>query len=329
MALDPFGRRPKHETGRRTPDRTDEAASARASEATTKARNIWIDHEPQRNIIAQLMKYRDDTAGVRGVPIEGRRLSQLFQAGKSATMARLKHEFAERRQAEGLPPNKYQVIIVELDKRSTLKAFYQEVLKKLDDEYWDENVSAKVLETRIADWVIRLEVELLVADEVQHLDRKASDASEVTDRFKILLDRGVVPLVLVGDEESVAFFRKNTKLAARLGRALRLEPLDVDGRAADAKLFAAFCRELDHALVACGAIDKPAGLDGEAMLDALLAVSGGHVGRVARLVKEALPEAVWRRAERIEAYDLSGAVREYAVEVGWVDHDPFSNRNAR
>lgn len=190
-------------------------------------------------------------------------------------MAHLKYELAERREAEGLPPNKHQVIIVELDKRSTLKAYYQEVLKKFDDEFWGENVSARVLKTRVADWVVKLELELLIAEEVQHLDRKASNASVVIDRLKILLDRGVVPMVLVDDEESVVFFRKNNKLAARTGCALRLEPLDVDGRAADAQLFTAFCRELDQALVACGVIVKPAGLDSEAMLDALLAVSDG------------------------------------------------------
>ncbi len=92
-------------------------------------------------------------------------------------MARLKAVRAEARASAGLEPNEFQVVIIELDSQTTLKAVYQEVLQALGDEHWNDNVSAKVLEKRIAKWVRELEVEVLIIDEVQHLDRRTTDVT--------------------------------------------------------------------------------------------------------------------------------------------------------
>ncbi|MGI4732289.1 MAG: TniB family NTP-binding protein [Janthinobacterium lividum] len=198
----------------------------------------------------------------------------------------------------------------------------------MDDEFWDDDVNAKVLENRIADFVRKLGVELLIADEVQHLRRKANDANEVTDRLKVFLDRGIVPLVLVGDEDSIPFFRANGKLAARLGNPLELAPLNPNGRAADAKLFKKFCGALDDELMKHRIFASSSMLTSDEMLDALLVVSSGHVGRVARLLSVAAPAAVRRGAACVEPYDLSRATRQFAIGAAWLVTDPFSNTKA-
>lgn len=323
---DPLGVQPAPVSGsRRLVPRTPDI-KRRATLARQLLEDGWIEYAPQRAIIDELLDYRDETVGRLGRPLSGRRLSQFSQAGKSKTMARLKMELALDREAEGLPPNPYQVVIVELDRRLNLKGFYQEVLRKLDDEFWDDDVSAKVLENRIADFVRRLGVELLVADEVQHLRRKANDANEVTDRLKVFLDRGIVPLILVGDEDSVEFFRANGKLAARLGEPLQLAPLAPQKSARDAKLFKAFCAALDATLVDNGVFTSSSDLTSAQTLDALLEVSGGHVGRVARLIGVAAPNAVKRGAQRVDAYDLSRATRVFAMGASWTTTDPFSDQ---
>lgn len=324
---DPLGVQPKPLTGTTRAGPADADARRRSSLATNLFQDEWIEHPPQRAILDELLRYRDDTRGRLGRPLSGRRLSQFSQAGKSRTMERLRFEMAAEREKAGLEPNPHQVVIVELDRRMTLKGFYQEVLKKLDDEFWNESVNSKVLENRIADFVRRLGVELLVADEVQHLRRRATDAGEVTDRLKVFLDRGVVPLVLVGDEDSVPFFRANGKLAARLGRPLELAPLDPKRNRGDARLFKAFCAAVDDLLVTSGVFAVRSGLAENDTLDALLAVSGGHVGRVARLVGQAASDAAWRGAERTEPYDLSRTTREFAIGAGWLTDDPFSRRS--
>lgn len=337
MGKDALGKKPRPVTGKREPDWSAPGLVEKVADASIRFKTIWIDHAPQEAIIGQLREYRLETLGRRGVPLNGRRLSQWTQAGKSACMWRLKHLLAQERADQGLPPNKYQVVIITINKRMTLKQFYQQILKELADAFVDERVirrprgsndefenkSLGALEQRVAEWVVRLEVDMIVADEAQRLDRESSDASDVTERIQVFLDRGVVPLVLVGNHKSREFFEKNGELAARLSRPMQLHPLDPETRA-DARLFKKFCQSFNEQLEASGIFSAPSALDTDEVLDALAAVSSGHVGRVARLIEEALPNAIRRGAASIEVFDLSTATREYAIGNGWVAHDPFS-----
>lgn len=145
----------------------------------------------------------------------------------------------------------------------------------------------------------------------------------VTDRLKVFLNRGDVPLVLVGDEQADAFFSSNPKLRARFPKGLKLAPLDPINSKTDKRLFKQFCNSLNDAIFSLGFLPEKTDLNSGRMLSALAEVSNGHVGRVARLFSIAFPEAVGRGADRIEAYDLSKAVRTYAIGNGWIDHDPF------
>ena len=131
-------------------------------------------------------------------------------------------------------------------------------------------------------------------------------------------------MVLVGNHESRDFFQKNTELAARLGTPLELKELE-KGSPSGRKMFVQFCERYDEALVARGVTAIPSKLNSAAILEGLLKVSGGHIGRVARLLQEAAPAAAWRGAASIELYDLSNATRQYAMVNKWVDWDPFSH----
>lgn len=320
-----YGKSPKRYSGRASTPIGDRWAEDRAADAARAFKTIWIEHQPQEMIVNELRRYVRQCAGYGGAPLIGCRLSEHSQAGKSATMARLKRALAEERAEAGLEPNDFQVVIIELDSQTSLKAVWQELLQALGDEYWDAPVSAKVLEKRISKWVKDLEVEVLVIDEVQHLDRKTTDAKLVTDRLKVFLNRGVVPLVLVGDEQADAFFASNPKLRARLPKGLSLTPLDVFSSKTDKKLFKQFCSSMDDAIFKLGFLQEKAGLSDDRILSALAEISKGHVGRVARLLELAFPEAVGRGADRIEPYDFSKAVRSYAIGNGWVRRDPFAS----
>ena len=325
MKKAPSNKPPRRRSGQASIPPGDREANDRAADAARAFKGIWVEHDPQTRVIDELRRYVRECHGYGGKPLIGCRLSEHSQAGKSATMARLKAVLTEERAAKGLEPNEHQVIIIELDSQTTVKAAWQEVLQALNDEFWDDPVSAKVLERRIAKWVKDLDVELLVIDEVQHLDRKTTDAKLVTDRLKVFLNRGIVPLVLVGDEMADGFFASNPKLRARLPRALELKPLDVTNKdkKQDIRFFKRFCEKLDEAVHALGFLAHKADLGTDEMLSALAEVSRGHVGRVARIVEVAFPEAVGRGADRIEAYDLSNAVRKYAIGNNWVTRDPF------
>ena len=333
MAKKTENRQPDPLTGRRTPDWSDPTLSSKVDAARTAMEGIWVDHEPQLAIIAQLREYIAETRGRLGRPISGRRLSQRSQAGKSALAWRLKHQLDVEREAEDLGTNPYQLIIVTIEKGMTLKGFMQALLKQMGDDFLDSHDDGRktvddrrtipVLEKRIAEWVPKLGVELVVADEVQRLKGAFGESNKVTERFQTMLDRGIAPLLLIGNGESFEFFSSNPDLCARLGMPLELAPLDPAKRDS-AKLFQKFCRQYDRMLRDRGIFGILSDLGERPIVDGLALVSGGHVGRAARVIQEAVPLAVRRDALKIEPYDLSCVTRGYAMPNGWIDEDPFS-----
>lgn len=351
-------KKPKRVTGRAKPDPYDLVAQARAEHAQAIVENIWSDTPRQRMILNEIRKYmRTSKLKRRGMPLGGRRLSQYSQAGKSAIAERLIHELEEEAIEAGGEPNPYRVIHITISARMTLKMLFLTILNRLADDFLDENTKAlnitrkeaekirgksadnvTILEQRIEEWVARLGVELIVIDEVQLLATKdernvldpnygstvlTADAFDVTKKLQSFIDRGVAPIVFIGDETSEDFFKINSQFAARLGKPLELPPLNV-GKVSDCKQFFDFCVEYDSQLSAQGASPVPTCLTDPAVLTGLIAASGGHIGRAARIIQVALPAAIERGAATMEAYDLSNAVRDYAMDLGWVDYDPFS-----
>lgn len=357
----PIIRKPKRKTGRAAPDPYDDVAQARSERATTIAEEMWVETPRQKAILNSIRKYMRVSKAMRrrkGTPISGRRLSQSSQAGKSAIAERLIKELAQEAVARGEEPNPYQVVHITIDQRMTLKMLYQEILNRLGDDFVDEPASRglrltpkeaaelkgkpsdtiKILEQRVEKWVGKLGVELVVVDEIQRLvtdpnrevidlDDPAAfltaDAMDVTKKLQAFLDRGVVPLFFIGDETSKVFFELNHHFAARLLKPLQLLPLDM-GKAQEQKQFLDFCAEYDRQIVAQNATAVPTCLAEPAILTALITASGGHIGRAARIIQVALPAALERGAVTMEAYDLSNAVRDFAIGLRWVDHDPFS-----
>ena len=339
--VDPLGLQPRPTSGNQTPD----WSSERVEKAMIGVDLIWVEHGPQEGIVSALKTYVAVNRHVRGVPLDGRRLSQFYQAGKSAIALRLKKVLMAEDIASGREPNPHQVLIVTVNRRTTLRQFYQTILAMLEDAFHDverlghderarerrrrERRSSEALQNMVADWVLRLGVELLVVDEVQRLDRVSDDAEDVTEELQTFCDRGIVPVLLIGNERSAPFLQRNRELAVRLGTPFELKPLDFDDDH-QARLFIAFCKEFDRLLVSSDCMPQLSGLESPTIIDGLYAASSGHVGRVARILKEALSHAAAREASLIEAHDLSKAIRQYAIGVGWIDRDPFSrSRSSR
>lgn len=325
---DTVGIRPSPVTGSLKPFFFDDTLRERSEQALAACQAIWIKNDLQDIVIAQLRAY----LGAWRVATDrssagGRRLSQYSQAGKSATMRRLRKLLAHGARQRGEKPNRYQVVIITLKKRLTLKNLYRLILKKLGDPHHDqEKVSIETLLQRIEELSTRLGVELVVIDEVQHLDNATKDTTDVLDQLKVFVDEALFPIVFVGDEDSEGFFERNVKFAARLGDPLKLEPLRPLPDTPDAEAFEQFCHRFDLALRNAGALGQLAGLKDKHLLDGLMEASGGHLGRVARILQVAVPHSVWRGAKTLDAYDLSHAVRSYAIKNKWVSHDPYSTK---
>jgi len=322
-------------TGLRHPDYADDVAQARAERARSAFNSVWVDYGPQSSIINRLVLFHRQTREISGGAYPGRRLCEATHAGKSSTLEKFRQRLMDAEVAEGRVPNPYQVLIVGLDERNNLKGVYQDILIALGDPNFGDG-KEKELRERIRTFFRRFGVELLVIDEVQHLRGVADDnvrsgrarsvadhRADVSDALKRFLDLGIVPVIFVGDHTSESFFQFRPQLAARCGTPLDLAPVLQGSPAERTQDFRNFCRSFDAALFDANAIRMTAGLDGKATLDRLLAVSSGHIGRVARLLGEATEHAACRNAVTIEAWDLLVATRDYAMRVGWIDWNPF------
>lgn len=328
MSDDPLGQQPQPLSGRRAPHYGDPAADARADAATAAFETIWIPHGPQKAIVSRILKLRRDTLGKRGVPLPGLRLAQDTQAGKSSTLARVKFELAEERRAAGLEPNEFQVIHVDLEKKLSLKSVLQSLLQGLKDPDWATGTE-RILRERLAVFLKRFGNELLFIDEVQWLKREEGEHGDVTDALRKLLDGGVAPIVFVGDLTSKPVFERNSPLSGRLGEPLELPALIREEVATDVVQFRDFCVAFERELARTEAVRAPIGFErSDDLLSAMLAVSGGHVGRVARMLEHAVVHAAWRGALTIEPYDLSHVARTFAMPTWKIGFDPFSHMGA-
>lgn len=333
-SADHLGRQPSKGSGDPVEDFFDPVRQAKVEAADEAFKRIWIDdYPPQQAIKMQIRSYMKRTDGVRGTPIKGLRLGQDWHSGKSSTVERLKFEVAQEHKDAGREENPFEILIVTIEEEMTLKTFYQEVLRQMGDDFFNEEArkgpkrderTMKLLENKIARWVKRLEVRLLVADEIQRLAGAKKMSGAVIERFQTFLDRGVVPLLLIGNEKSLAFFSENKDLAVRFGRPLKLDPMRTQKDTTEAGHFQDFCRSFDEQLVANHIFAIYSGLSQQRLLDPMITVTGGHIGRVARMIQEAYPIAIRRGAASIEALDLSIVTREFAIPLGWVDTDPFS-----
>lgn len=307
-------------TGRALPQ-FDRDGTLRETAAKEAMRCILIQYPKQTAIIERIEALRLSTRGVRGVPLPGLRLSQVSQAGKTKTLRHYIADLKARTQIAGDPINPHQVIYIGLKRRVTVKMLYQRLLSELGDPHPDKG-NLETLVQRAEEFLLRLQVDLLIVDEVQHLANGRTDSSEVTDELKSFLDMGLVPVVFAGNEDSKAFFEDNSQLSARLGAPLELTPTDLS-TAAEAEMFKKFCIDLDEAIAATGVVRQLSNFGAKEVLQGLLAASSGHVGRVCRLVGAALEHAARRDADYIEVYDLSHAVENLAIPSRWTARNQF------
>lgn len=311
---------PSPTTGHKSPV-YDTDATLREAVAKNVMRDIFIPYPKQHAIMHRIEALRLSTLSVRGVPLQGLRLSQVSQAGKTKTLEGYIADLAKRSSALGVAPNPYQVVYLGLNRRVTVKMLYQRLLMKLGDPHSNRG-NLEILVQRAEEFLCKRGVELLIIDEVQHLANTRADSGEVTDELKSFLDQGLVPVVFAGNEESRGFFEANSQLSARLGAPLELTPTDLQ-QPEDPRMFKEFCMKLDRAIVRTGVMRKSADFSNAQILQGLLSASGGHVGRVCRIVGTALEHAARRDADYVELFDLSYAVTNLAMPSLWTGCDPF------
>jgi len=294
------------------------AVLERLAGALERYREIRISNDRHDKLINYLERLTVmGLASGDGRKIGGRALAPSATGKTTSAQAFCKLYEAKGLHSDGERP----VIIVPLDQACTSRRLFAAILRAVGDPLCDKGTE-DILRSRAYVALKRLGCRLLIIDEVQHLVARSRLQSDICDVLKRFLDDGIVPLALLGTDEATELLDRNVQLASRLHSPFDMPPLQV-GSKADRMLFKAYVAHLDRALVDTGIFRRASGLDASRTVSCLFKISGGVLGRVTNLVREALIHAVERDADYIELHDLSFATSRWAVGQGFVKSNPF------
>jgi len=255
----------------------------------------------------------------RGQPQMGLRVLALTGSGKS-TAAEAYMDQVERRRPK--TQTFIPILKVNLERGTTPKKLMMSILDRFGDPYAPHG-NELTLKRRTLACFERFGTELLIVDEVQHLNYRNGIKNDVTDTLKGMLDAGVVPMVFLGTDDAEDMFKRNLQLNGRLLPPCHLNPLSPESRD-DRALFAGFVARLERVVVDQGILPEGSNFCEAGLLPGLLEVSAGVVGRVSRLFQVALERAIRREAARLEPSDIAWAVDAWAVEQDFAERNPFT-----
>jgi len=294
-------------------DRNEEAA-----EKVARLKQLFLPYPPHVHLHSRFDYLQRLGRLTRGQPQMGMRVLAPSGSGKSAAAAAYIALVESRtpRRADFIP-----VIKVDLERAMTSKKLMTIILDAFGDPHSGHG-NELMLKRRACACFERFQPELLIVNEIQHLNYRNGPKNDVTDTLKGLLDAGVVPMVFMGTEEAAGLFSRNLQLNGRLLAPCDLPPLD-SRKGADRELFSQFVVRLEQAIVDQAILPLPSALHDADVLPALFEVSGGVIGRVSRLFQVAVEVAVRRGSDRLELADISWAIDHWAVEQSFIKQNPL------
>lgn len=124
------------------------------------------------------------------------------------------------------------VLVVDVFASNSIDQFYQSVLTALGDpEPAKGRVGAKF--HRIQQLVKKLEVELIIFDEIHNLlpENVGASSRKIANTIKTLMNQLKVPMVLVGEPEAEMLRQDHQAIAGRFPSTFKLTPLSCRGEA--------------------------------------------------------------------------------------------------
>lgn len=299
-------------------NRTPSEVNGELAEKTARFKSVVFPYPPHVALHDRCDYMQQLGVLTRGRPQMGLRVLALTGSGKS-TAAEAYMDLVERRRpkTETFIP----ILKVDLDKGATPKKLMMSILDEFGDPYAPYG-NELMLKKRVFACFERFGTELLIVDEVQHLNYRNGIKNDVTDTLKGMLDAGVVPILFLGTEEAEGMFRRNLQLNGRLLPPLHLHPLSAESHS-DRALFAGFVARSERVVVDQGILPECSSFSEAGLLPGLFEVSAGVVGRVSRLFQIALEPAIRRGAARLEPSDMAWAVDKWAVEQDFAKTNPF------
>lgn len=278
----------------------------------------------------------------RESPLEPKRCATIFaptHSGKSMCVKTyLETTIADEAIKRGLFPatmkrkeiaKKQRIVIyVTLEGVTTIKNLAKEILLALGV---DEDGNATALLKLCYDHIVALGVELLIVDEIQHLkvskerskfaDKKEGEVG-IANTLKVMLIRGVCPMVFIGVTEARTLLFGDDQLDGRVLEDIPFDRLDY-AIAAQREMFIDYCGMLGLKLKEHHLFEEDSNfLDGD-IPECLYIVSGGSVGYVSRVVEQAAVIAAKAKSPCVLRSHLEAAVDKWAIPR-LINYNPFT-----
>ncbi|MFF4331331.1 TniB family NTP-binding protein [Streptomyces sp. NPDC001591] len=164
--------------------------------------------------------------------------------------------------------------------------------------------------TSVCDTYTRAGVRLVMIDEIHRLNPRTSTGAEATDLLKDLTERIGATFVYAGIDVTTTPLFTGTRGAQLAGRATLIDCDTIPARRGTSQPF----RELVAALEACLDLDRHRPGTLPRLAPYLHARTGGRIGSLARLLRQAAITAILNNTERITKTSLEAITLDHLAE---------------
>lgn len=260
--------------------------------------SIRIDHAAYKGIFDRLVKACDDV-GTTATPI-CLHIAGESRTGKSCVVNDFLHQYRPTRGKDGLQQT---VVYAVAPEKATVKALLHQLLYGLQDPYWARGSVANMSQ-RLLLLLEGVGCRLIILDELQHLCDKGQNVllNQAADWLKTLVEGKKWGLVAVGMPDSASVIQRNVQLAWRFDATMTMPLFDW----ADAESRKQFKGVLKAFVDALKPFELPR-LDSDEMGLRTYLATNGRVGVFAKIMDQAVNDAIRRGSTQIRTEDLAVA----------------------
>lgn len=223
------------------------------------------------------------------------------RSGKSRVLDHVTRQNPKIRSENGL---QVPILSITTPSKPTVKGLVEELLHAIGDPLWNRRASEIEKTERLIVLLAKAKTTMITIDEFQHFYDKSSHKIQhhVADWLKTLVDRARIALVVAGLPSCMAVISQNEQLSGRFMGAIHMPRFDwvmENDRLEFMAIMDAFQEMLPD-------YDLPP-LDSEAMAFRFYCATGGLIGYIAKILRQAIWDASFEERKIITLEHLASA----------------------
>jgi len=282
-----------------------------------KSENILIHHAAFETAVNRIQRCYNGALGADPLCLS---ILGESRTGKTSILKYFESKYPRFRVTEGL---KVPIIRINVHSKPTVKGLVDELLYALDDPLYairaTENEKTRQLKRQLKN----TETRIIFLDEFQHFIDQATHKVQhhVTDWLKMVINDTRIGLVVAGLPSSNEVISQNEQLARRFQSPVKLKRFDWS-KLSDQNEFRTILYNIQRSLEEFSMPD----LDSDEMALRIYVASGGLIGYVIKILREAISMALDTNSTNISLSTLKQAYEMAIMDKNRCHNNPF-NRN--